>query len=99
MWLPEMLTADDGWRSESATPGKLRFHRAAHFGEQDGNVLDFETSAYTPAERTSFSVAESLCPLNIITGTDIARFRTCAASKPFITGIERFSRIKSGCNS
>jgi hypothetical protein len=69
MWLPEMLTADDGWRSESATPGKLRFHRAAHFGEQDGNVLDFETSAYTPAERASFSVAESLCPLNRITGT------------------------------
>jgi len=34
-----------------------------------------------------------------MTGTSgITRFRARVASKPFITGIERSSRIKSGCN-
>src|SRR6266496_4472021 len=61
---------------------------------------NFETSADAPAEWASFSVQESLYMLNIMTGTfGITRFRTRVASRPFITGIERSSRIKSGCNS
>src|SRR5713101_3542701 len=60
----------------------------------------FETNAETPVARASRSENTSPYSLNTIMGTmGMSRFNAQAASMPFITGIERSSKIRSGCNT
>src|SRR6266566_7619234 len=60
----------------------------------------FETIPEIPLERASRSENTSLYSLNTIMGTiGMSRFNSQTASMPFIRGIERSSKIKSGRNT
>ncbi len=53
-----------------------------------------------PADRASFSENTSLYSLKMITGTmGINVFKARVASMPFITGIDKSIKIKSGCKA
>ena len=61
--------------------------KTSGFVNQHGYVLRFETTSEIPINRACFSASLSPNALHIISGTvGISRFRTRAASKPFITG-------------
>ena len=93
--------AVDCWRRVAGTSVIVRgSSKVRALPSKTDMCSNFETSADAPTVRATFSVEEPLYALNMMTGTSgIICFRTRVASSPFITGIERSSRINSGCNS
>ena len=86
-----------GWKAAQAA---ARSKRLRGFRISTDGCSDLETTSVIPINWAWCFASLSPNALYMISGTvGIKRFRTRAASKPFIPGMEKSSTIRSGCNS